>query len=48
MYIRNTCVGNFISDIVRGATKANCAIVNSGALRSDIEHEAGDFKIKVS
>ena len=37
-----------ISDIACKATKADCAIINSGTLRSDVVHDPGVFKLKVS
>lgn len=41
-------VGNLIADIARRATKAHCVILNSGSLRSNTVHKAGDFTLKVS
>jgi len=40
--------GNLIADIAHRATKVDCVILNSGILRSNAIHEAGDFKLKVS
>ena len=43
-----TIAGNLIADVACTATKADCAIINSGTLRSDTIHDAGVFKLKVS
>ncbi|XP_012556958.2 5'-nucleotidase [Hydra vulgaris] len=39
-------LGNFICDIMRAATQADIALLNSGSLRSDALHPAGPFKMK--
>ena len=41
-------LGNLISDIACTTTKADCAIINSGTLRSDVVHDDVVFKLKVS
>ena len=41
-----TNLGNFVCDIMMAATNADVAILNSGTLRSDQIHEAGDFKMR--
>lgn len=41
-------VGNLIADITRNVTQADISLLNSGTLRSDVIHPAGDFKMKVS
>ena len=41
-------IGNLIADITCTTTKADCAIINSGTLRSDVVHDPGVFKLKVS
>ena len=38
--------GNFISDIMLNSTKADCALLNAGTLRSDMIHCQGAFKTK--
>ncbi|GFS14998.1 5'-Nucleotidase [Elysia marginata] len=43
---QETNLGNFVCDIMLTATKADCAILNSGTLRSDRIHLKGDFKIR--
>ena len=44
---RETNLGNLITDIMRRATRADVALINSGTMRSDTIHEAGEFKMKV-
>ncbi|KAL0277625.1 UNVERIFIED_CONTAM: hypothetical protein PYX00_004852 [Menopon gallinae] len=39
-------LGNWICDVVLAATNADCALINSGTLRSDTFHSAGDFTLK--
>ena len=39
--------GNFIADIMRMAMQTDVAILNSGTLRSDRMHSAGNFTLKV-
>lgn len=47
-YVRTqeTNLGNFITDIMLEAVNADCAILNSGTLRSDLLHPQGEFKMK--
>lgn len=42
-----TNLGNLIADIMRRATRTDVALINSGTMRSDTIHEAGEFKMKV-
>ena len=44
---KETNLGNLITDIMRRATRADVALLNSGTMRSDTVHEAGEFKMKV-
>lgn len=48
-YIRTqeTNLGNLVCDVMRRATRADVALLNSGTLRSDTLHEPGVFKMKV-
>ncbi|XP_064119235.1 mannosylglucosyl-3-phosphoglycerate phosphatase-like isoform X5 [Macrobrachium nipponense] len=41
-----TSLGNFICDIIMAACNADVAIINSGTLRSDRIHEAGEFTMR--
>ena len=41
-------LGNLVTDIMRRATRADVALLNSGTLRSDTVHDAGVFKREVS
>ena len=41
-----TNLGNFVCDIMVAATNADCALLNSGTLRSDTLHPAGSFTVK--
>ncbi|XP_059158773.1 mannosylglucosyl-3-phosphoglycerate phosphatase-like [Physella acuta] len=43
---QETNLGNFITDIILTATKADCALLNSGTFRSDRIHPKGDFKLR--
>ncbi|CAG5129813.1 unnamed protein product [Candidula unifasciata] len=43
---QETNLGNFITDAILTATKADCALLNSGTLRSDRIHPKGDFTIR--
>ncbi|XP_055892779.1 mannosylglucosyl-3-phosphoglycerate phosphatase-like [Biomphalaria glabrata] len=43
---QETNLGNFITDIILTATKADCAILNSGTFRSDRIHPKGEFKVR--
>ncbi|RNA30440.1 trifunctional nucleotide phosphoesterase -like [Brachionus plicatilis] len=47
-YVRTqeTNLGNFITDIMLEAVNAECAFLNSGALRSDLVHPIGEFKMR--
>ncbi len=45
---KETNLGNFITDIMRSTMKTDVALLNSGTLRSDIIHDAGLFKMRVS
>lgn len=45
---QETNLGDLVCDIMRNATKADCALINSGTFRSDTVHDAGVFKMKVS
>lgn len=45
---QETNLGNLITDIMRRATRADVALLNSGTMRSDSVHEAGVFRMKVS
>ena len=46
--ITDAFLGNFIADVTRNVTQADIALINSGTLRSDMIHPAGEFKMKVS
>ena len=35
-----------MADIMLSATEADCALINSGTLRSDRIHPKGEFKVK--
>lgn len=48
MYHLHIPSGNLVADIMCRATKADCAILNSGTLRSDVVHDTGVFKMRVS
>ena len=41
-----TNLGNFICDIMLEAVNAHCAFINSGTLRSDCVHPAGEFRVR--
>ncbi|KAI1285501.1 Trifunctional nucleotide phosphoesterase protein YfkN [Halotydeus destructor] len=43
---RETNLGNFVCDIMLASTHSDCAILNSGTLRSDRIHVKGDFKLR--
>ena len=45
---QETNLGNLITDIMKKATRADIALLNSGTMRSDSVHEAGVFRMKVS
>ena len=42
----SSVAGNFIADIMMSATKSDVTLLNSGTLRSDRIHHAGDFTLK--
>ena len=42
-----TNLGNLVTDIMVAAVGAECAILNSGTLRSDTLHPEGDFLLRV-
>ena len=44
---KETNLGNLIMDIMRRVTRADVGLLNSGMMRSDTIHEAGEFKMKV-
>lgn len=39
-------LGNFLCDIMLNNTNADCALLNSGAMRSDCVHPPGEFKAR--
>jgi 5'-nucleotidase len=39
--------GNLVTDIMVAALNADCALLNSGTLRSDARHPAGKFLLRV-
>ena len=41
---RETNLGNLVTDIMLAALGADCALLNSGTLRSDTEHPAGQVR----
>ena len=43
---RETNLGNFVTNIMLSATYADVALLNSGSLRSDRIHPAGEFKLR--
>lgn len=43
---QETNLGNFFCDIMLCGTNAECALLNSGAFRSDRIHQVGEFKLK--
>ena len=47
-YVRTseTNLGNFVTDVIRTATKTDCVLLNSGTLRSDMLHKKGAFKLR--
>ena len=42
-----TNLGNLVTDIMVAALGADCAILNSGTLRSDTLHPEGEFLLRV-
>ena len=44
---RETNLGNFVADLMAAALNADCALLNSGTLRSDTEHPEGEFLMRV-
>lgn len=45
---RETNLGNLVTDIMVASLNADCALLNSGTLRSDTEHPEGKFYLRVS
>merc|ERR1719500_885115 len=43
---RETNLGNLVTDIMVAALNADCALLNSGTLRSDTEHPEGKFYLR--
>ena len=43
---QETNLGNFVADIILEHIRADCCLINSGGLRSDMIHLKGDFKVK--
>jgi len=43
---KETSVGNFVADLMRGCVRADVAILNSGTLRADSIIEAGDITLR--
>ena len=44
---KETNLGNLVTDIMVAALNADCALLNSGTLRSDTEHPEGKFYLRV-
>ena len=44
---RECNLGNLITDIMKKATRADVALLNSGTMRSDTVHDAGEFRMEV-
>ena len=44
---KETNLGNLVTDIMVAALNADCALLNSGTLRSDQLHKAGEFSLRV-
>ena len=44
---QETNLGNLVTDIMVAALNADCALLNSGTLRSDTEHPEGKFYLRV-
>lgn len=44
---QETNLGNLVTDVMRRATRADVALLNSGTFRSDTVHDAGVFRMKV-
>ena len=42
-----TNLGNLVTDIMVAALNADCALLNSGTLRSDTQHPPGHFILRV-
>ena len=42
-----TNLGNLVTDIMVAALNADCALLNSGTLRSDTQHPEGKFLLRV-
>ena len=43
-----TNLGNLVTDIMVAALNADCALLNSGTLRSDTQHPEGKFILRVN
>ena len=43
---KETNLGNWVCDVILAATGADCALINSGTLRSDIIHPPGPFTLR--
>jgi len=43
---KETNLGNLVTDIMVAALNADCALLNSGTLRSDQLHKAGEFSLR--
>jgi 5'-nucleotidase len=41
--VEESCISNFIADVMRNAFSADVAILNSGTIRSDTVYKAGNF-----
>ena len=44
--VQETNLGNFSCDIMLSGTSTDCALLNSGCLRSDRVHPVGAFKLR--
>ena len=44
---QETNLGNLVTDVMVAALNADCALLNSGTLRSDTEHPEGKFYLRV-
>jgi len=45
---KETNLGNLVTDIMRRKMRTDVALLNSGTLRSDVVHDPGPFRMKVS
>ena len=41
-------LGNLMTDILLAALNADCALISAGTLRSNLKHNSGEFRLKVS